>query len=221
MTTRTHPFDVVAFDLDGTLVDTTALHVASSQAATRQIYGTPAPTDLIARSLGRPLTESMEILAGERGQLDDLILAFMDYYAAHQHDGAQLFNGVDALLRDLRSAGVASAVLSNKLRAWGQSEITRLGIAGLFDLAVFMEDMPAPKPSGLALRPVLERLAVKPGRVLVIGDSPGDVVCAQSAGAGAGAALWGVVTAAPLLATRPDYQFASLAAVRRLFGLAG
>ncbi|HKD76556.1 MAG TPA: HAD-IA family hydrolase [Ktedonobacterales bacterium] len=199
--------DVVAFDLDGTLVDTTALHVMATQAAVQEIFGDPAPADLITQSLGRPLPESMRVVSAGRGQELDLVQAFLRHYAAHESDGVQCFPDVLPALVALRAAGIRLALLSNKLRRWGLEEIARLGIASFFDPVVFMEDMPIPKPSGFALRPILQRLQVAPQRVLVIGDGAGDIACARAAGALSGAALWGTHDPAPLLAERPDYRF--------------
>ncbi len=210
--------DAVAFDLDGTLVDTAALHVAATAAATLVVFGVAAPPDAIRRSLGRPLPESMRVVSDGRGQIDELARAFLRYYAAREGDGAQCFAGTLATLDALRHAGLRLALLSNKLRVWGLDEIARLGLAPYFECVVFMEDMPRPKPSGWALRPVLETLRLPPERVLVVGDSVADIACARAAGAPSGAALWGAPDPAPLIAATPTYLFDALADLTRLAG---
>jgi HAD superfamily hydrolase (TIGR01509 family) len=202
--------DVVAFDLDGTLVDTTALHVMATQAAIQEIFGEAAAPELVSRSLGLPLPESMRVVSAGRGQEMELAQAFLRHYAAHETDGVQCFPDVVSTLDALRAANIRLALLSNKLRRWGVQEIERLEIANYFDPVVFLEDMPVPKPSGLALRPILQRLHVAPRRVLVIGDGAGDITCARAAGALSGAALWGTHDPAPLLAEHPDYRFERL-----------
>jgi phosphoglycolate phosphatase-like HAD superfamily hydrolase len=123
------------------------------------------------------------------------------------------------MLDALRAAGVRLSLLSNKLRAWGQEEIARLKLAPYFASVVFLEDMPAPKPSGLALQPIVRKLDVAPGQILVIGDSAGDMLCAQAAGARSGAAVWGAYDAAPVLATRPQFVFRTLTDVLARFRL--
>lgn len=211
--------DVVAFDLDGTLVDTTSLHVMATQAAAQEIFGAPVSPELVSQSLGRPLPESMRVVSDGRGQEMELMQAFLRHYAAHSSDGAQCFPDVVPALTSLRAAGLRLALLSNKLRRWGLEEIERLGIADYFDPVVFMEDMPIPKPSGAALHPILQRLHVAPRRVLVIGDGAGDIACARAAGALSGAALWGTHDPALLLAERPDYRFERLCDVLALIGI--
>lgn len=212
------PCDVIVFDLDGTLVDTAGLHVAASQAAAQAIFGQPADAALVTRSIGHPLPESMRIISDGRGQINELMLAFMRHYSAHESAGAQCFPDALPTLRALQAAGMPLALLSNKLRAWGLPEIARLGLAPFFAKDVFMEDMPIPKPSPLALQPIFQHMRVKPARVLLIGDGVGDLRCAQAAGAQSGAALWGPHDPAPLLAANPTYALHHMAEIVRLIG---
>lgn len=219
MTHSSWPCDLVAFDLDGTLVDTAGLHVAATQAALRAVFGQEAPLALVARSLGRPLPESMEVVSDGRGQIPELMSAFLLHYSAHEDEGVQPFPDAIPTLTALHSAGIPIALLSNKLRVWGQAEIARLGLAPYLAHAIFVEDMPVPKPDPQALAPLLQRFQVMPARVLVIGDGLADLHCAQAAGALAGAALWGPHDPAPLLAANPDYAFHQMREILSLFGL--
>lgn len=202
-----HTIEVIAFDLDGTLVDTSALHVAATRVAVRTIFGTEISDTLIAASLGRPLPESMAMVSAGRGQVNELAMAYMSYYAAHANDGAQCFPQTQTLLQQLHALGLRLALLSNKLRTWGRNEIERLGLMPFFGCVTFMEDMPSPKPSGLALHPILATMLVQPEQVLVVGDGTSDIACARAAGAHSGAALWGVSDAAMLLRAQPEFVF--------------
>jgi phosphoglycolate phosphatase len=211
--------DLVVFDLDGTLVDTAGLHVAASHAAARAVFGQDAAPELVTRSLGQPLQESMRIISDGRGQVLELMSAFLTHYAAHEGDGVQCFPDVMPTLAALHAAGLPLALLSNKLRDWGVAEIARLGLAPYFGQVVFTEDMPIPKPSPLALEPLLRTYGLPPARVLLIGDGVGDLRCAQAAGALAGAALWGPHDSAPLLAAQPDYIFQQMGEILSLLGI--
>ncbi len=210
--------DLVVFDLDGTLVDTAGLHVAASQAAARAVFGQEVALEVVTRSLGLPLQESMAVISDGRGQVMELVAAFLAHYSAHEGEGAQCFPDAIPTLAALRAAGYPLALLSNKLRAWGTAEIARLGLAPFFAQVVFTEDMPVPKPSPLAVEPLLRAFHVKAKRVLLIGDGVGDIQCAQAAGALAGAALWGPHDPAPLLAARPHYAFHQMSEILELLG---
>lgn len=207
-------FDVVVCDLDGTLVDTAALHIASSHHAVESVLGREVTDETVHLSLGRPLPESVAVLARGAGIASDaevarvtppLITAFLDYYAAHQASFVRLFPGVAQTLATLRDRGYQLAVLSNKLRDWGRIEMDALGLAAQFAVSVFADDMPEAKPSGRALDPVLAALDVLPGRVLLVGDGAADMLCARAAGARSAAALWGALAPGPLRDLAPDY----------------
>jgi pyrophosphatase PpaX len=221
MPNSTHPCDAVVFDLDGTLVDTAALHVAATAFATSEVFGQAAPESEIRQSLGRPLPESMRLVSAGRGEIDALERAFMRYYIVHEGDEAQCFASTLAMLDALHAAGFALALLSNKLRAWGQAEIARLGLASYFAIAVFMEDMPQPKPSGWALRPIFDALALPPARVLLVGDGIADIACARASGAQSGAALWGALDRDALIAAGPTFVLPEMSDLLRVVGVTG
>jgi phosphoglycolate phosphatase-like HAD superfamily hydrolase len=218
---QSRPYDAVVFDLDGTLVNTSALHIDATQAAARAILGRDIPPDLINRSLGHPLLESLKIIAdGCEERRDDLAREFMRYYTSHERDGARCFPDVYNILECLQSAGISLALLSNKLRRWGQEEIARLGLTSYFTCVVFMEDMPSPKPSGLALTPILKALGLSAKRVVLIGDGVTDIACAQSAGAASAAAFWGAHDPDALYRAHPTHTLMQITDVLALVGLA-
>lgn len=214
-------FGAVVFDLDGTLVDTEALHLAASHHAARAVLGRDVSAAVARASLGYPLPVSMAIVARGAGcdpaeeprVAPDLVTAFLAYYGAHQAEMVRLFPGVPSVLAELRRRGYRLALLSNKLRDWGRAEVDAVGLAPLLDLVVLLEDMPEPKPAAAAVAPVLAALDLAADRILLIGDGAADVGCAHAAGAAAAVALWG--TAArdatvreALLALEPAYAFA-------------
>lgn len=215
----TRPCDLIVFDLDGTLVDTAALHISATQAAAHAVFGAPVPTALVSRSLGLPLGDSMQVVSDGRGRIPELMAAFMDYYLDFESTAAQPFTDAIPTIMALRTAGIPLALLSNKLRAWGHAEIARLGLLPYFAHVTFMEDMPIPKPSGRALEPIITALGIPAARTLLIGDGVGDLICAREAGALSGAALWGPHDPAPLLAAHPTYAFQAMGEIVALMGV--
>lgn len=211
--------DALAFDFDGTLVDTRALHMAASFHAAPAVLGRDVDVATVRASLGLPLPDSMRVIAtgvigGGASSVDGaaieraipaLVASFLAYYTAHQRRMVHLFPGVPETLAELRRRGYPLALLSNKLRDWGRAELADIGLAEQFAVTVFAEDMPVPKPSGAALAPVLAALGLPATRVLLVGDGAADIACARDAGAPVAAALWGAVAPTALLALKPDY----------------
>lgn len=219
------PIAAVVFDLDGTLVDTAALHIAASHACLRAVLDRDVSEAAVRESLGRPLPESVGVLARGAGvaagrALADLtprlVEAFLAYYAAHQAELVRPFPRVSETLAALRARSYPLGLLSNKLRDWGRAELDAVGLAPYFARAVFAEEMPAPKPAPAALEPLVAALGVPACRMLVVGDGAADITCAQAAGARSAAALWGAVAPDALRALAPDY---TLDAIERLLDL--
>ena len=209
----------VIFDLDGTLVDTAALHIASSHACVCTVLGADVDDAVVRDSLGRPLPESVAVLARGTGLVEDheiavavprLIQAFLAYYAEHEAELVRLFARVPETLAELRVRGYALGILSNKLRAWGRAELAALGLEPCFARAVFAEDMPAPKPAAAALDPLIAALEVPASHMMLVGDGAADIACARAAGSIAAAALWGAVEPDALRALGPDHALASV-----------
>jgi len=214
-----YPYDAVVFDLDGTLVDTTALHIEATQAAHTAVFAAPASREMIIRSLGLPVSDSMAVISNGRGMTMELLQQFMSYYSAHERDGAQCFPDTFALLHRLEATKIPLALLSNKLKQWGRAEVQRLGLGTYFPTMVFMEDMPMPKPAGQAMQPIFRILKVHPERILFIGDGVSDIRCARDAGVSSGAALWGMFDPSPVIAAQPTHQFYAMNEVAQLFGI--
>jgi pyrophosphatase PpaX len=219
------PFGAVVFDLDGTLVDTAALHVAASHHAALEVLGRDVDETTVRASLGHPLPTSMAVLARGAGLASEadvsravpaLMESFLAYYRAHQDELVAPFPRVPATLATPQKRGYRLGLLSNKLRDWGRAELGTLGLAPYFAVTVFAEDMPAPKPAAAALKPVLGALRVGPSDVLVVGDSAADVECARAAGAVAALALWGAMGPTELPPVRPDYVLSAIEEILNL-----
>jgi HAD superfamily hydrolase (TIGR01509 family) len=219
------PIAAVIFDLDGTLVDTAALHIASSHAAVRSVLCRDVTEEVVRASLGRPLPETVAVLARGAGVsahrevaalVPRLMDAFLAYYGEHQAELVRPFPGVPETLTSLRERGYALGLLSNKLRDWGRRELAAVGLARFFVAAVFAEDMPAPKPAPAALDPLVTALRVRTQHMLVVGDGAADVECARAAGAKSAAALWGAVAPDALRALAPDFSLDAVEEVLKL-----
>ena len=155
-------FSVVVFDLDGTLLDSDAALAAPYVA------------------LGVPPGEVTygHVVADECRRLG---LAVEDYVAAYDLEAAAPFPGVDAVVRRLRRW----AVCSNKVRACGVAELSRLGWSP--DVVRFAEDFGG---GAKRLGPVLSALAGEVGEVLFVGDTVHDRACAAEVGVAFALAAW-------------------------------
>jgi phosphoglycolate phosphatase len=218
-------FDLVVFDLDGTLVDT-APDIAGALAATLAEVGVrppplPAVKELVgdgARALiGRALARE-----GVDRDVDPLFLRFLAHYGAHLADASVPYPGVGEALAELAQAGVAAAVVTNKPGALARELLSRLGIAaGLVCIIGDGDGFPR-KPDPAGALSILAAIGSSGARTAVVGDGLPDVRLARALGARAVAATWGYVGADRLRAESPDELASSpVEAVRLLLGTAG
>ena len=179
---RPRQYDLIAFDWDGTLFDSTALIARSIQAAVRDVGGTvPSDQDasyVIGMGLMQALAHAAPDVPQERyPQLGE---RYQHHYAARQHDIA-LFDGVLPLLADLKARHHWLTVATGKSRRGLNEVLKTVALQGVFD-GSRTADETAGKPSPLMLHQLMREFGVDPERTLMIGDTTHDLQMAQNAG---------------------------------------
>jgi phosphoglycolate phosphatase len=180
--TPTTRFDLIAFDWDGTLFDSTGLIVRCIQAACADV-GAAVPSDeqaawVIGLGLQDALAHAAPDLPKERYR--DLGLRYRHHYMARQDD-VVLFKGTLELLRALKTRGQLIAVATGKGRQGLNQALHSVQLNDLFH-ATRTADETASKPNPLMLMELMEELNVPPERTLMIGDTTHDLLLARNAG---------------------------------------
>jgi len=184
-------FDLIVFDWDGTLVDSTATITESIRAAARDL-GLPVPDrKKAAWVIGLGLYDSL------RYAVPDLepgrVAAFVERYQEHYRQGEirfGAFDGVEALLETLHQAGQQMAVATGKSRA-GLDRALAQADWGRYFIATRTADEGHPKPHPWMLLDLMEALGVEPDRTLMVGDTTHDLEMAAAARARAVAVSYG------------------------------
>ena len=179
---RPRRFDLIAFDWDGTLFDSTAIIVRCIQEAVRDVGGT-VPTDkeaayVIGMGLMQALAHAAPDVPPERH--NDLGNRYRFHYIQHQDD-LSLFAGVLPLLSELRERGHLLAVATGKSRRGLDEALHSVDLRGMFD-GSRTADQTAGKPHPLMLQELMAEFDVPPDRLLMIGDTTHDLQMAVNAG---------------------------------------
>ena len=189
--TRPRRFDLMAFDWDGTLFDSTGLIVRCIQAACRDV-GTAVPSDVQASYvIGLGLMDALRHAAPELpvDRYPELGRRYRQHYFA-SHDQVTLFAGVPELLAGLRERNHWLAVATGKSRH-GLDEALRISaLGGLFD-ATRTADETRSKPHPQMLQELMREFGTDPERTLMIGDTTHDLQLAANAGTDAVAVAYG------------------------------
>ena len=179
---RPRQFDLICFDWDGTLFDSTAIIVRCIQAAVRDVGGT-VPTDqeaayVIGMGLMQALAHAAPDVPPEK--YTELGNRYRFHYIQHQDD-LSLFDGVLPLLNDLRERGHLLAVATGKSRRGLDEALHTVQLKGVFD-GSRTADQTAGKPHPLMLQELMAEFDVAPERLLMIGDTTHDLQMAVNAG---------------------------------------
>ena len=180
--TRIRQFDLIAFDWDGTLFDSTASIVRAIQCACADI-GTSVPSDEQASNvIGLGLVDALRHAAPDlpRERYAELAGRYRHHYVAQQ-DRIVLFDGTLAMLHGLKQAGHRLAVATGKSRRGLDDALDSVELRGLFD-ATRTADETASKPDPRMLVELMDELDVPPQRTLMIGDTTHDLLLAANAG---------------------------------------
>lgn len=213
--TAPRQFDLICFDWDGTLFDSTALIVRSIQRAVVDAGGRlpsrEAAAYVIGLALPSALAQAAPDVPPEKHPL--LIERYRHHWLACQ-DEVVLFDGASELLAELRARHHWLAVATGKSRR-GLNEALRLtGLDRLFD-ATRTADETAGKPSPLMLHELMRELGCEPARTLMVGDTTHDLQMAQNAGCPAVAVSYGAHEPASFSAFAPLYVAHSVADLRQ------
>jgi len=208
---RPRRFDLVVFDWDGTLFDSTALIVHSIQAACADL-GLPVPDDERASwVIGLSLRAAMQHAAPTitEAQLPAMVDRYRFHYLARQHDLA-LFPGVLDMLHALKRRHHWLAVATGKSRAGLDEALHAVELRGMFDGTRTADETRA-KPDPQMLHELMRQFGADPDRTLMIGDTTHDLQLAANAGAPSVAVAYGAHAPAEFATHSPLAVAASVA----------
>jgi pyrophosphatase PpaX len=182
-------FPVVLFDLDGTVIDSGAIILASMRHAAREVLGVEVPDEQLMAAVGGPgLEAQMQALSPDRA--DELVTV----YRAHNeplHDELVCCAGMDEVLVRLKDEGRRLGIVTAKRRQTVELAFARIPIEHLFETVIGGDETKKHKPDPEPLLLALERLGAAPDEAVYVGDAPFDVKAAKAAGLYSVGVSWG------------------------------
>ena len=178
---RTRQFDLIAFDWDGTLFDSTAIITRCIQLAVGDVGGTVPNDQDAAYVIGLGLMQALAHAAPDvpQSRYPELGARYKHHYTAHQND-ISLFNGVLGMLADLKSRKHVLTVATGKSRLGLDEALNAVELKGVFD-GSRTADETAGKPHPRMLNELMAQFGVEPARTLMIGDTTHDLQMAINA----------------------------------------
>lgn len=240
---KLHNIRGVAFDLDGTLVDSAP---GLTAAVDNALYALELPMAgeervvtwigngadvLIQRALtwarqeratlraaqGKPSVDHDDIPQAEQQAI--LRKLFDLYYGEVAEEGSFLFPAVADTLGALHAKGLPLALVTNKPTPFVAPILSSLGIAKYFTVVIGGDDVKNKKPHPEPLLMVAEKLGLAPAELLFVGDSRNDIQAAKAAGCCSIGLTYGYNYGEPISLSEPDYIFDQFNELLPAFGL--
>jgi phosphoglycolate phosphatase len=208
---RARQFDLIAFDWDGTLFDSTAIITRCIQLAVGDVGGA-VPSDRDASYvIGLGLMEALAHAAPDvpKDKYPELGARYKHHYVQHQND-ISLFAGVLPMLDALKQRQHLLTVATGKSRRGLDEALQAVELRGVFD-GSRTADETAGKPHPLMLQELMAEFGVPAERVLMIGDTTHDLQMAVNAGCASVGVSYGAHEPEAFTSLRPRHVAHSVA----------
>jgi pyrophosphatase PpaX len=195
----------VLFDLDGTLIDSIGLLLASMRYAFEGFDGEQPVTEDWVAGIGTPLMTQIRAYT----KSEDQAILVRDRYRTFQHENhdamTTAYPGAMETLAELAAEGRAMALVTAKIDWLAQRSLDWTGLSKYIPVVVGSESTVKHKPDPEPVLFALNKLGVAPEHALFIGDSPHDIGAGNAAGVVSVGATWGPFTEAQLVQHKPQY----------------
>ena len=184
-------YPTVLFDLDGTLVDSGAIILASFKHAARTVLARDVDEEQIAALVGGSnLHDQMRVLSP--AHVDELVRVYREHNRP-LHDELQAFDGVEELIETLSGQGRKLGIVTAKGRQTVDLAFAVLSLESYFDAVVTADMTDRHKPDPAPVLKALELLESEPADAAFVGDSPYDIAAGKAAGVFTVAVSWGKI----------------------------
>ncbi|MFL5953046.1 MAG: HAD family hydrolase [Gaiellaceae bacterium] len=191
-------FPVVLFDLDGTVIDSGAIILASMRHAAETVVGGEWDDGELMKAVGGPGLEA-QMVALDPSRVDELVRVYREHNEP-LHETLECCPGMEDVLATLKARGHRLGIVTAKRRLTVDLAFARLPIEHLFETVVGGDETARHKPDPEPLLLALERLGARPEDAVYVGDSPFDMQAANAAGVHAVGVSWGRIHTADKLA---------------------
>ncbi len=209
--------DLFIFDLDGTLINSTADIARAVNHTLRHLGEAELSEEVIRQNVGDGVLQLLRkcLLDRHQDRIDEAVTLFRSYYGAHLTDHTTLYPGVREILSHF--SGKNKAVLTNKPERFVRPILEGLGIGDQINFCIGGDGKSVPKPAAEPVLKILERFGVEKGRAVMVGDSAVDIETGKLGGILTCAFTGGYRSREELDAAKPDYMIDRMADLKSIF----
>lgn len=173
---------IVVFDFDGTLIDSTASIIQCIQSAITKMGLEQRDNDSIRNIIGLGLDEAILQLypTMDSNSIAQMGMNYRECFFSESYSQDCLYPNVIECLEILKSMGVKMAIATGKSRRGLDKVLKETQLDGYFDITICADETSS-KPDPLMLNQILQEMSIKPKNALMIGDTWFDLEMANSA----------------------------------------
>ncbi|GAB2544756.1 pyrophosphatase PpaX [Gracilibacillus alcaliphilus] len=195
--------ETLLFDLDGTLINTNELIIASFTHTLEQHGDRPYTREEIIQFIGPPLIESMEKINPDKK--DVLMQTYREHNLANHKEYVEAYPTVLETMKRLKEAGCKLGVVTTKLHDTAQLGLEMTGLAPYFDVLIGLDDIEHAKPHPEPVLKAMDQLQANPMTTIMVGDNYHDIEAGHNAGVQTAGVGWAIKGKETLKQYDPDY----------------
>lgn len=199
----------VLFDLDGTILDTNELILASFLHALQGVTPVEYTREMLIPHMGRPLFDQFRNFTG-RTDVDDLVKIYREYNISRHDELVKEFPQVKDTLAELDQLGIDMGVVTSKIRLTTEMGLKLCGLDTFMKSVVTVDEVQKAKPDPEGIHKAMKAIGADPQTTIMVGDSHYDIEAAQNAGIRSVAVAWSLKGEQYLKSYKPDYFIHSM-----------
>ena len=205
-------FEGIIFDIDGTLASTNELIHASFNHITSRYLGKTLTLNEVFALFGPTEDEILKDWFGE-----NFSNAMEDYYKFYrdEHHMAAAYPGIEEVLKIIKNKNIPIGIFTGKGRRTALITLEVLGIDKYFNLVISGDDVNKHKPSGEGITKFVNEFNLDKKKVLMIGDSVGDIKASREAGVKIASVVWDSYAKDEVLKSGSDFVFRSVEGLKK------
>ena len=172
----------IAFDLDGTLVDSLPDLAWAVNQLRQQLALAPVTCGQVSQWIGNGIGKLVERASADAGSPPQALALFEAAYAGHLVVDSTLRSGAKMLLAALGERQLPLALVTNKAQRFAEPLVAGLGLAPFFTHVLYGDSLAAKKPDPLPLHWLCQQWQITSAELMLVGDSKNDIAAAKAAG---------------------------------------
>lgn len=207
------------FDLDGTLINTNELIIASFLHTLNYYYPNKYERNDVIPYIGPPLTETFSKINPAR--VEEMVHRYRAHNQQHHDTLVEEYEGVYEAIVALKKAGFKLGIVTSKIREMCHRGMKLGRLEGLFDTVIAIDDVTLAKPNPEPIFKALEQLHSTPAETMMVGDNYHDILAGKNAGTLTVGVAWTMQGEQYLQSFGPDYMVNDMRDLLRILRIEG